>query len=32
MGSVFDMKDIGCYGMGCVILGTIEFVKNKKIV
>jgi hypothetical protein len=29
MGSVFDMKDIGCYGVGCVILGTIEFVNAK---
>jgi hypothetical protein len=29
IGSVFDMKDIGCYGVGCIILGAIEFVKVK---
>ncbi len=27
IGSVFDMKDIGCYGVGSVILGVIEFCK-----
>lgn len=29
IGSVFDIKDIGCYGLGCLILGVIEFVKAK---
>ncbi|WP_313132975.1 ribosomal maturation YjgA family protein [Anaerocolumna sp.] len=29
MGSVFDMKDIGCYGVGSIILGAIEFVNAK---
>lgn len=29
IGSVFDMKDIVCYGVGCVILGAIEF-KNTR--
>jgi hypothetical protein len=29
MGSVFDMKDIGCYGVGAVILGVVEFANAK---
>lgn len=29
IGSVFDIKDIGCYGVGCLILGGAEFVKAK---
>lgn len=29
IGSVFDMKDIGCYGVGSVILGVIEFANAK---
>ena len=29
IGSVFDIKDIGCYGVGCLILGGVEFVKAK---
>lgn len=29
IGSVFDLKDIGCYGVGCVILGVIELVSGK---
>lgn len=28
IGSVFDIKDIGCYGVGCLILGMIEFIKS----
>lgn len=35
IGSVFDMKDILCYGIGCMILGIIELVNaiiiSKKI-
>ena len=27
IGSVFDLKDIACYGVGCCILGGIEFFK-----
>lgn len=29
IGSVFDMKDIVCYGVGCVVLGVYEFIKEK---
>ena len=29
IGSVFDVKDIICYGAGCVILGVYEFIKEK---
>lgn len=30
VGSVFDIKDIICYAIGCEILMTFEFVKGKK--
>ena len=30
IGSVFDLKDIISYGVGCSILGGIEFLKIKK--
>lgn len=30
VGSVFDIKDIICYAIGCAILMTFEFVKGKK--
>ncbi len=29
IGSVFDVKDIVCYGVGCVVLFVYEFVKEK---
>ena len=29
IGSVFDVKDIICYGVGCVMLGVYEFIKEK---
>ena len=29
IGSVFDWKDIVCYGVGCVVLGVYEFIKEK---
>lgn len=29
IGSVFDVKDVVCYGVGCVILGGYEFIKEK---
>lgn len=29
IGSVFDIKDIGCYGVGCLILGMIEIINSK---
>lgn len=29
LGSVFDIKDIACYGAGCVILGAYEMIKAK---
>ncbi|WP_143322523.1 DUF2809 domain-containing protein [Clostridium sp. HBUAS56010] len=29
IGSVFDIKDIGCYGVGCFWLGIFELIKNK---
>lgn len=29
IGSVFDVKDVVCYGVGCVILGVYEFIKEK---
>ncbi len=29
IGSVFDVKDIVCYGVGCVVLGVYEFIKEK---
>lgn len=30
LGSVFDVKDILCYGAGCVILGVIEWRRRVK--
>lgn len=30
IGSVFDVKDILCYGVGCVCLGVMEWRKRKK--
>lgn len=30
IGSVFDEKDIVCYGVGCVLLGIWELCKNRK--
>lgn len=30
IGSVFDVKDIVCYGAGCIILGVIEWKGRKK--
>ncbi len=30
IGSVFDVKDILCYGVGCVYLGVMEWRKRKK--
>lgn len=33
IGSVFDIKDIICYGIGCIILGIYEWkIKGKKLV
>ena len=29
IGSVFDWKDIFCYGVGCMILGVYEIIKEK---
>ena len=29
IGSVFDIKDIGCYAVGCFIIGGVEFLNNK---
>lgn len=29
VGTVFDIKDIACYGVGCLFLGAIELVKDK---
>lgn len=29
IGSVFDIKDIGCYGVGCILLGIYEWGKYK---
>jgi len=29
VGSVFDVKDIVCYGVGCVMLGVYEFIREK---
>lgn len=31
LGSVFDWKDIGCYGAGCLILGLWEWWIRRKI-
>lgn len=30
IGSTFDLKDIGCYGAGCILTGIYEFLKEKK--
>ena len=30
MGSVFDLKDIACYGIGCLILALYEILKKDK--
>ena len=30
IGSVFDWKDIGCYGVGCALLGVYEVLRWKK--
>lgn len=30
IGSVFDIKDIGCYAAGCTILGIFEFLKDRR--
>lgn len=30
IGSTFDIKDIACYAVGCLILGVYEFVQYKK--
>lgn len=30
IGTVFDVKDIICYGVGCLLLGIYEFVMWKK--
>lgn len=29
VGTVFDIKDIACYGVGCLFLGAIELIKTK---
>lgn len=31
MGSVFDIKDIVCYAVGCVILSIYEWIRVRKI-
>lgn len=28
IGGVFDIKDILCYGVGCILLGGYEFLRN----
>ena len=30
MGSVFDLKDIACYGIGCLILALYEILRKDK--
>lgn len=30
IGSVFDIKDIGCYGVGCILLWLFENFREKK--
>ena len=30
LGSVFDWKDIGCYAVGCILLGILEFAGYRK--
>ena len=29
IGSIFDFKDIGCYAIGCAVLGTFELARYK---
>ena len=31
IGSVFDVKDIVCYGLGCVLLGIYETIRLRKV-
>ena len=31
MGSVFDLKDIACYGIGCLILALYEILKKRQV-
>lgn len=31
LGSVFDLKDIACYGAGCILLEVFERIKSKSI-
>ena len=31
IGSTFDIKDIGCYGAGCLILGALEYYRYSKL-
>nr|WP_314462454.1 DUF2809 domain-containing protein [uncultured Clostridium sp.] len=31
LGSVFDIKDIACYGVGCIMLEALERIKSRKI-
>ena len=31
IGSVFDLKDIACYGVGCLLLGMYELARGKSI-
>lgn len=31
LGSVFDIKDIACYGVGCILLEVFERYKSKSI-
>lgn len=31
IGSVFDIKDIVCYGVGCILLEAFERIKSRKI-
>ena len=32
LGSVFDIKDVICYAVGCLILGGYEVIKKKEVV
>ncbi len=32
IGSVFDLKDIACYGIGCLILALYEILRKKVLV
>lgn len=31
MGSVFDLKDIACYGIGCLILALYEILRKRQV-